>query len=37
MSQYEELITKCDNFIKESLKSNKSILEESFVEYYGEE
>ncbi len=36
MSLYEKLKAKYDRLIKESLNSNKKILIESFVEYYGE-
>lgn len=37
MSKYEKLIAKYDELIKETLNSNKRILIESFVDYYGEE
>lgn len=37
MSLYEILKTKYDKLIKDSLNSNKKILIESFVEYYGEQ
>lgn len=37
MSLYEKLKSKYDKLIKDSLNSNKKILIESFVEYYGEE
>lgn len=37
MSKYEKLKAKYDNLIRETLASNKKILIESFVDYYGEE
>lgn len=37
MSKYEKLKVKYDNLIRETLDSNKRILIESFVDYYGEE
>ena len=37
MSKFKKLKIKYDNSIKETLNSNKDILIESFVEYYGEE
>ena len=36
MMRYKELIEKYDALVKETLAKNKSILEESFIEYFGE-